>query len=134
MAAKEKKFKLGPIQKAWVRALRSGKYKQGRERLTALDENGDPKEHCCLGVLCQLAIKKGVPMKVLPFTEGTPRLSYDGERAVLPRKVRNWAMVRWSSGDFGTESLAGLNDSGKSFKKIADTIEKHAAELFTRSV
>lgn len=37
------------IKRAWVKALRSGKYKQGRKQL----RNGND-EMCCLGVLCNL--------------------------------------------------------------------------------
>lgn len=45
----EKQFK-----KAWVKALRSGRYKQGKEEL--LSRNN---EYCCLGVGCRvLGIKK----------------------------------------------------------------------------
>jgi len=47
-----------------------------------------------------------------------------------------WSAVREETGDFSPslESLAGLNDQGKTFKEIADIIEEHAAEIFTRSV
>lgn len=37
----------------WVKALRSGKYKQGSGRLRDLNNN-----YCCLGVLCEVAGKK----------------------------------------------------------------------------
>lgn len=42
-------MKLGPIQKQWIAALRSGKYKQGKSFLEAPD--GDA--FCCLGVACK---------------------------------------------------------------------------------
>jgi len=40
--------KLNPVAQKWVKALRSGKYKQGRNRLRKKDR------FCCLGVLCEL--------------------------------------------------------------------------------
>lgn len=38
------------LVKQWVKALRSGKYKQGRKTLRAKND-----EYCCLGVLCDIA-------------------------------------------------------------------------------
>jgi hypothetical protein len=42
------------IKKAWVEALRSGEYEQG---FGALNITG---KYCCLGVLCDLAAKRGM--------------------------------------------------------------------------
>ena len=42
------KLKLGKLQKQWVKALESGKYKQGKN---ALAYKG---KYCCLGVLCEM--------------------------------------------------------------------------------
>ena len=41
------------LKKAWVEALRSGKYKQGR--LALYDKHNE--SYCCLGVLCKVAGK-----------------------------------------------------------------------------
>jgi hypothetical protein len=123
---KAKKFKLGPIQRAWVRALRSGKYKQGEGKLSKSDR------HCCLGVLCQLAVKAKVPLKM---EEGDFYFYYDSQEDYLPAKVRRWAATKSTQGgNVNGQSLADLNDNGYSFKKIADIIEKNAAKIFTRSV
>lgn len=46
---------LGPNQRAWVRALRSGKYGQ---IAGALQGEGD--RYCCLGVGCKVAGRKGI--------------------------------------------------------------------------
>ena len=45
------------VIKRWVKALRSGKYKQGLGALKATDSEGKPR-YCCLGVLCDLHAKK----------------------------------------------------------------------------
>lgn len=37
------------IADKWVAALRSGKYKQGRQYLRTFEDN-----YCCLGVLCEI--------------------------------------------------------------------------------
>lgn len=48
-------MQLGPNQKAWVAALRSGNYKQGAAGLEPV--NG---RYCCLGVACSVAEGSGV--------------------------------------------------------------------------
>jgi hypothetical protein len=43
------------LKTKWVRALRSGKYKQGRRALCKISGTKRPvKQFCCLGVLCEL--------------------------------------------------------------------------------
>ena len=44
------------IKKLWVDALRGGEYKQGKLRLCNLSQD----TYCCLGVLCDLAVKNGI--------------------------------------------------------------------------
>ena len=39
------------LKKKWIEALRSGKYKQGKNRLHRAEDNS----YCCLGVLCEVA-------------------------------------------------------------------------------
>lgn len=46
------------IATKWVKALRSGKYKQAKDALCSFDEHGKPSGYCCLGVLTCLAPKK----------------------------------------------------------------------------
>ena len=44
---------------AWVKALRSGEYKQGDAALRMNDDHEEGKyKYCCLGVLCDLAQKE----------------------------------------------------------------------------
>ena len=40
------------VKKKWLKALRSGKYKQGKERLRETTEG--KQEYCCLGVLSDI--------------------------------------------------------------------------------
>lgn len=52
----------GQLKTRWVEALRSGKYRQGREALrTRVVEEGQIKGYvyCCLGVLCDLIEPNG---------------------------------------------------------------------------
>jgi hypothetical protein len=42
------------LKTKWVAALRSGKYKQGRDQLKTVLEPGKPPQFCCLGVLKEI--------------------------------------------------------------------------------
>lgn len=88
------------IKRRWLKALRSGKYKQGKEVL--YDETDD--SYCCIGVLCRIT-----------------------ER--IPKDACSWGMHGWEtlegmSHEQGIK-LAEMNDKGRSFKQIANYIEKH---------
>lgn len=120
------------IVTAWVRALRSGEYEQGQGQLRDFEDR-----FCCLGVLCDLAVKAGVDVKV---EEGDSAYSYDSSSDFPPRVVRDWIGVDVSAPFYekpetGTcdsegcdcssdrNTLAELNDDGMSFEQIAEVIE-----------
>ncbi len=122
-----KKFKLGPIQRKWLRALKSGKYKQGKTQLCAVGPRGG-KRHCCLGVLCDV-------MKIKSKLIGGEALEYDGEEGVLPDSVQRKIKLRDDNGGIvGGGSLADLNDSAytKSYAPIIKIIEKTPELIFTK--
>ncbi|NJO64367.1 MAG: hypothetical protein HC836_41225 [Richelia sp. RM2_1_2] len=126
------------VKKRWVEALRSGKYKQGEQCLTQIDDDGQ-RLYCCLGVLCDLAAKelpdlekgekevhlemRGKPVKAVMY--GT-----ENEVSILPRKVIEWAGLsdpnpRVKTNNENKFMLSELNDSMKyKFNQIADLIEK----------
>jgi hypothetical protein len=115
--------------KRWLRALRSGKYKQGTGCLRKRRKGED--FYCCLGVACDLAVKTHVI--------GRPRFDRNSREYVyrevktgsLPNKVREWLGLADDEGFFeGGSSLAKKNDSGWSFKKIARLIESKPKGLF----
>ena len=130
--------------KKWVKALRSGKYKQGTGTLKQYDSKGNA-QHCCLGVLCELynqemkkSKKKTLPEKVYDndgdFSHGYSR--FGGKKEDLPKEVMNWAGMDNSMGKFypdcydnnlflGENCLADLNDHGKKFNTISYIIEKN---------
>ena len=108
------------IGKAWVKALRSGKYAQARGYLEKIDKKNKPR-YCCLGVLQKCVLK--LPILSTKETE-------------LSLKAQNMAKMSTSYGEYGrtrrdedSPCLATLNDSGRNFLKIADIIEKHMDEL-----
>ena len=107
----------------WVKALRSGEYKQTRGQLRNEDR------YCCLGVACDLYGKhvlKGNGWK--PFREGILSYTFLGEGGTLPTQVVKWLGIRRSYGELkdGT-NLMHMNDDfdpKASFEAIADVIEK----------
>jgi hypothetical protein len=127
------------IAKKWVKALRSGKYKQGECYLKQFNDNGQAK-HCCLGVLCELynnemkkKHKKSLNTKIVDGYAERP-VSFNKQQQGLPSVVKKWAGMKDSLGYFiadteFSECLAELNDMGTKFKTIANTIEKNVENL-----
>lgn len=121
------------VAKKWVKALRSGKYKQ---TTGALCEDG---KYCCLGVLCEVAIKDGVKIKREELTDGggdVYQVLFGGSTGTLPDRVAKYAGMSkdktvetapFEEVDASLEDqLVTLNDTEKySFKKIATFIEKN---------
>lgn len=113
----------------WVEALRSKDYDQTTGTLN------DKKGHCCLGVLCEVAIKDGLSLNVVRFGEERKDTYYDGDSAYLPLAVREWAGLESNNPYIGArrdgeteeepEFLSGLNDSGSDFEDIATLIDNH---------
>lgn len=108
--------------KDWIAALRSGKYNQIRNNLHT------DQGFCCLGVLCDLKDSSLWKRNI----ENTFSYVVSYESKVLPFEVRQWAGL---SDGVGFElcpkgqSLALLNDDGKTFLEIADIIENKLKEL-----
>lgn len=52
------------LRTLWLTALRSGNYTQGLNRLKGVDRNAFGETvpvHCCLGVLCEVALDNNIP-------------------------------------------------------------------------
>lgn len=118
--------------KAWVAALRSGKYRQSRRVLTALNERGDVVGHCCLGVACVLAVEAGV---IESPRLGDGYLLYDNKHFSLPLAVQDWLGLKQNEGGYQhppgeVSCLSALNDRGDSFESIADVIASEPKGLF----
>lgn len=122
------------VKAKWIAALKSGNYKQGKGVLA------DPKrgEHCCLGVLCELAAAEGLIRKA---NDGR-YIEFDGASHVLPGTVARWAGLEYPDGRpmispivperhvvdgcvYDNTTLASLNDDDRAFTEIANLIERH---------
>lgn len=120
-------MKLGTNQKKWIKALRSGEFKQGSGALQASDDR-----YCCLGVACVVAAKEGVPVNTT--SEGELKGS-DLEEQI---DVQDWLKLRFGDGETRTKkyawheakSLDLVNDGGWSFDQIANIIEQDPEEFF----
>lgn len=124
------------VKAAWVSALRSGEYEQG---IAALRSGN---KFCCLGVLCDIAIKQFDLDVEVEHKEGCSdptccnSFEYDGEGSFLPPSVQDWAEMPDKIGKLETPvdfsgatggrlfSLYAANDAGLTFEQIADIIEE----------
>lgn len=125
------------IRDLWTAALRSGRYRQGHGKLTRVRTVDDVPEYCCLGVLCELAAQEGVveAREGVSFSDST-HVVYGDETNYLPIAVQRWAELPSHnppvdlSVDLGNvtlgdqDTLAGMNDDGRTFAEIADVIER----------
>lgn len=127
------------IKKAWVDALRSGKYTQGQCYLRSRTSFDGEDRFCCLGVLCDLHSKETGS----GWLENNGSFLYSESQALLPPEVVEWAgiddpnalcKVVMDDGEpeeyefdivigGGTKYATYLNDSGCSFPYIANLIE-----------
>ena len=106
------------IRNLWVKALRSGKYRQGTAGLRAEDM------FCCLGVLCDLHAQAAFVS--WDYDEKTGIFRYLGESIVLPAEVCDWAGLDDANPAVPKLFLTTHNDTGRrSFRRLALLIERH---------
>ena len=109
-------FKFTPKQEAWLQALESGEYKQGRGFLVVEDR------FCCLGVACALNTN------LRRMSDGFED-SYRRCTRALPDAVQ----VGLGLTDNGAMKLTYMNDSivnHKNFKEIATEMRNHPERFF----
>lgn len=123
------------VKAEWIERLRAGNLKQGVGRLRTEED-----KYCCLGVLSEIAVEKGVipPPKLRHNSDGgmvyyygqrycgSVTSEYEGSSGALVLAVQEWSGIKTRAGDLPVrwvESLATLNDDGLTFDQIADVIE-----------
>lgn len=113
---------------AWITALRSGEYAQGRGSLVSIDWQTRVKSHCCLGVLADVmgaeeydTPDEGLGFKFNPSIYGFRAIDDQGYHGgFIPRSIIGFGMQ---------QALVQLNDSGNyTFNDIADRLEQMTAE------
>lgn len=101
--------------KSWIKALRSGKYKQGKYQLKKDTLLGDTC-YCCLGVLADLQ-RKATKKSFTYVAQNTAMLTSDGGPLTFAKNIGLTTAA--------CERLADLNDGGGySFNYIATWLEK----------
>lgn len=140
-------FKLTPkeARAAWVAALRSGEYRQGKNALRSFDES-----HCCLGVACEVFRKlegdERLPISYAPDCDHGYGYGFGFESASLPKIVQEWLDINSDCGEYHGAvnqsgrfpTLIGHNDEvdefpGMDFNQIADLIESEPKGMFTEA-
>jgi len=126
------------IAKLWIKALRSGKYKQGQ---TVLRNEKD--EYCCLGVLCDLynqdcrsrkkrglSVRKGAEPDS-NLDDDLHSFSFNGETAKLPWRVQEWAGM-WSNDGLMDEPQGVLTKGERWYGETTPSTECTLAGLNDR--
>lgn len=125
------KQELGPNQRKWVDALRSGEYEQGRRYLRL------GNKCCCLGVGCEVFGLERYTCENLGDAEN--KYYYKGYSDVAPSELVSLLALRDRNAKVSGEQVAGFstltsaNDSGNSFVTIANFIESHPEAVFTEA-
>jgi hypothetical protein len=98
------------VRDAWVAALRSGEFAQTTGKLTRVVRTGvdAPTGHCCLGVLCELARRAGVPLVDVAAVDAALATTLDDEHENEVDRV----------------TLSSVNDRGVPFATVAALIER----------
>ena len=118
------------VLKDWVEALRSDKYRQGKNFLNVNNE-----KFCCFGVLCEIGKNKVVVEKkaigdiINEDDEGNtiriPLIGYDGYTCDLPNSIAELVGFDRRCRDVQRRLVHMNDDNNNSFSEIADYIEEH---------
>lgn len=103
------------FKEKWIAALRSGEYKKGTRYLKYSRNSNNVYKYCCLGVACEVVGAKNINAK---------HVIIEGGGIVGIRKVPTPLIGGWDENDL-IDKLITMNDTGKSFKYIANWIEKN---------
>ena len=105
------------LKKQWIKALRSGKYTQGPGELCNTQDN----THCCLGVLCEVAIKEN--HKIIRTKEGHYNLN---KKMSVDDRLDKAMLIHFGLDSKTQIQLIEMNDENRlSFKEIANYIEEN---------
>lgn len=105
-------------RKLWIKALRSGNYKQGYYHLKVADR------YCCLGVACDVAFSNGFEDDKLAYNDVFEENSY------LPYQIVRYFGLATTCGSYYKSSLTLDNDYNYlSFNEIAGIIESEPEGL-----
>lgn len=112
------------LKDKWIKALRSGKYEQAQGYLR-VEEDGVEK-FCCLGVFCDIIASEKWICEDLLYSK---KYSYEGKSAFPDLTFINFVKLK-KVDEYEVEQqfahlAENMNDKGKTFKQIANYIEKY---------
>lgn len=120
------------IKQKWLKALRSGEYKQGAGGLKRIHSSNNPSgkntfSYCCLGVLSEIC---GIENEAVKLDTGTLFSGiYYFKYPMNCKRLTNMPPAIWLKSvgisDYVGDELAEMNDDGMPFIKIADWIEEN---------
>ncbi len=112
------------LKKQWVKALRSGEYKQGRGCMHTVGKDGGSPRFCCLGVLVDIAHEGDWELANFQVPDDVTYAIRDGVDKTLYPDVPAPSILEEMGLDASElDGLTEHNDGGKSFKWIASYIE-----------
>lgn len=130
-------MELGPIQKQWIKNLRDNPNMQLKNQLGICD-NGKLVKACCLGMLLHTYNEaNGIEDTVIA---GSLYCNIYADSAYALENYEQLGLYG-SGGNIAyhpedpnsMDSLATMNDSGKTWPEIADFVEQHPDNVFTKS-
>lgn len=137
------KFKFTPFQEAWLKALETGKYKQGKRRLATRNKEKKTVGYCCLGVACEVyrnlfpgKLKKKYKTVKYPGYDDDNRVIYgdNEEQLYLPQELVSELGLFDHKGTPKQcslyQDLSRLNDNGKTHKEIAKIVRANPEKYF----
>ena len=140
------------VKKKWLAALLTENYSQGSGALCSINRDTGEKQFCCLGVLCDIAVRENILKEPVPdiynSTSQVNAFMWYGNvggresKMYLPNEVRIWAGLEQSDpvvpvdinlvGQYDRDedsqdwtTLAQLNDNGVSFDKLSRIINEY---------
>jgi hypothetical protein len=117
----------------WVKALRSGKYKQGHDRLGNADQG-----YCCLGLLCHITGTSfnaedkeltDAQRETLGIATPCARIEGYGGRTTNLAALNDGSLAVEFIPSLGVEYRGQTPERPRSFKQIARIIEQHWEKL-----
>ena len=122
-----------PLVDKWIAALESDEYTQGTQYLRS-----KYNKFCCLGVLCDLAVKDGLLEEP---TLNLDRYIYGSDAAynMVPEslaKELNMSVSGYYGDNYHTDNMCLWRDNDlnhKSFKEIAQIIRYNSDKLFSHA-
>ena len=115
------------IKQLWIDAMKSGEFHKTEARLFRI-KDGVPC-HCALGVLCELALRAGVPLTFNPvdldlrFYLGPEETEEDGRGTILPNEVVTWSgLDHYKSADVYIKNDAYSEDT---FEPVVAWLERN---------